>query len=328
MPEASPQIDINEAAPPTLNHIIGQSRAVQQLRIALEAHYTDRAEMTGGEPPALPHILLVGPPGVGKSLLAKIIAKELGVELHEALAQNIYSPYHLHGLMMMAEAGDCVFVDEIHELNSMAQTTLYRALEERRLFLPTAPGEERKELSLPSFTFCGATTDEWTLTKPLRDRFKLILRLDYYTDEELTQLVAQRSRRLGWSISDAAIKGIAARGRGTPRLALRLLEATRRVARAEGASTVTIEHFRRMCEVDGIDSIGLDPLEQRFLQLLKDADGRPVRLNVLATRLGLPRQTIERVIEHDLIRLGLINKSDVGRTLTPDGHQHVSRLQQ
>lgn len=325
MPDAAATMDLNEAAPPTLNHVTGQKRAVKQLKVALDAHIADRTDAATHAAPAFPHVLIVGPPGVGKSLLAGIISRELGSKLHEEIAQNILSPGHLHGLLMVADKYDCIFVDEIHELHAFSQTTLYKVLEKRIIFLRSGPTGERKSVTLPPLTFVGATTDEWALTKPLRDRFRLILRLEHYSDDELAQLVAQRARRLGWSITDAAVKGIAARGRGTPRIALRLLEAARRSARAEGASNINIDHFRRMCEVEGYDALGLDPLEQKYLQILHDSGGVPVRLNVLATRLALPRQTIERVIESDLIRLGLIGKDDAGRMLTAEGQRHVRR---
>ena len=315
--------DATNTAPPTLDHVIGQKQAVRQVRTALEAHITDRADARG-EVPALAHCLLIGSAGVGKSLLSAIIARELGTNLHQELAQNIVSPGHLHGLMMLVKAGDCVFVDEIHELHPVAQTTLYRAMEERRLFIQTGFNQERKPTVLPPFTFIGATTDEWGLTKPLRDRFKIIIRLDYYTEHELTELIAQRARRLRWSISDEAVKGIAARAKGTPRLALRLLDAARRTARAEGSSHISTDDFKRMCEIEQIDRLGLDMVEQKYMQLLKDGQGEPIRLNVLATCLKLPRRTVERVIEVELLRLNLISTADSGRTLTARGLQHLN----
>jgi holliday junction DNA helicase RuvB len=189
------QTNINDASPPTLDHVIGQKRAVQQLRVALDAHFNDRA--ASSDEIALPHLLMVGPPGVGKSMLANLVSRELGSNLHEELAQNIQSPGHLHGLMMLAEVGDVIFADEIHEALPLVQTTLYRCLEERRLFL----GGDRKSITLPPFTFVAATTDEWALSKPLRDRFKIVLRLEHYSESEIASLVIQRGTRLGWPMT-------------------------------------------------------------------------------------------------------------------------------
>jgi holliday junction DNA helicase RuvB len=309
----------NNAGPPTLDHVIGQKRAVQQLRTALDAYYNDRA--ASSEEQAFPHVLLVGPPGVGKSLLSQITAAELGAKCHEELAQNIASPGHLHGLMMLAEPGDVIFVDEIHELLPQVQTGLYRCLEERRLFL----GGDRKSITLPPFSFVGATTDQWALSKPLRDRFKIVLQLEHYAEAEIAELIGNRAKRLRWAINEDAIKGIASRGRGTPRIAIRLLEAARRTARAAGDTTITEAHFDRMCQIEGVDGIGLDSLERRYLELLRDAQG-PLRLNMIATQLALPRRTIEGVIEGELIRLGLVTKCEEGRMLTAAGSQHLTAV--
>jgi Holliday junction DNA helicase RuvB len=317
--------EIQTGAPPTLDHVVGQRRAIQQLKVAIEAVINDRAAApSGSEPPALGHLLFVGPSGTGKSTLSGIVAKELGATCHEELAQNIATPAQLQGLMMLADPGDVIFIDEVHELHPLVQTTLYRALEERRLFLPAGPRGERNSITLPPLTFIGATTDEYRLSAPLRQRFKQVVRLQHYSDDELGQALAQRARRLGWSIEPAAIAELATKGRGTPRLAIRLLEAARRVSRAEGATTISAEHVRRMMDIEGIDSIGLDSLERRYLQILKGSSSA-VRLNVLATMLGLPRRTIEVVIESDLLRLGIVTKDDDGRILTPKGREHLAR---
>lgn len=312
---------ISDAAPQSIYKIIGQTRAVQQVKVALDAYFNER--ISKPEEAALPHTLLIGPAGTGKSMLASLVATELCVGFHEELAQNIKSPKHLQGLLLLAEPGDCVFVDEIHELPPTVQTTLYRCLEERRLFL----GGERKSIKLPAFTFIGATTDQWALAKPLLDRFKITLRLQHYTDDEIAKLVKQRIAVLGWSITDEAIAGIASRGRNTPRLALRMLEACRRHQLAENAETITDAHLQRMCEVEGFDELGLDITERKYLELLQQSQGA-LRLNVLSTCLALPRKTVEQIVESELIRLGLVTKTDEGRMLTAAGLAHLKKLKQ
>jgi Holliday junction DNA helicase RuvB len=317
--------EINLGAPPTLDHVVGQQRGVQQIRTAIDAIINDRAAAAAGsEPPALGHLLLAGPPGVGKSTLSQIIARELGSQCHEELAQNLATPAQLQGLMMLADAGDVVFCDEIHELPPTVQTTLYRCLEERRLFLPSGSGA-RTSIILPPVTFIAATTDEYRLSKPLRDRFKIVVRLEHYSNGELTQLLSQRARRLGWVVSDVAVADLASKGRGTPRIAIRLLEAARRVSRADGSDTITIEHVQRMMEIEGIDYLGLDALEQRYLKILGES-ANPVRLNVIASMLSIPKRSVESVIEADLIRLGLVFKDDDGRMLTAAGREHLACL--
>jgi Holliday junction DNA helicase RuvB len=315
--------DISQGSPPTLDHVIGQKRAIQQLKTAIEANINDRAATGGGEAPALPHILMVGPPGVGKSMLSQIVAREVGSRLHEELAQNVLSPAHLQGLMMLADPYDVVFMDEIHELATVAQTTLYRCLEERRLFLPSGSKGQTHSIVLPPFTFIGATTDEWRLAAPLRHRFKIVIRLQQYSEIELGQLLAQRARRLGWQVEEAATHELAVKGRGTPRVAIRLMDATRRVARAEGADAISARHVARMREIEGVDCLGLDVVEQKYLQILAGSSS-PVRLNVLSTMLALPRRTVESVIESELLRLGLVSKEEQGRILTSKGREHLA----
>lgn len=301
---------------PTLDHVVGQTRAVNVLRTAIDAYFFDRSK--SGDDKAFPHTLITGPAGTGKTLLSEIVAKELAANLHMELAQNVRFPEHVHGLLMMLEPGDVLFLDEVHELPQVAQVTLYRALEDGKLFLG-----KKQVVTLPPWTLIGASTDEFRLTKSLRDRCKLILRLTHYSEDEMAKLVYQRARRLGWSIDDSAVAAIGKRSRGVPRLAVRLLESTKRIASAEGTESLTAAHVERMCQMEGIDFLGLDHIEQQYLRLLRAADG-PVRLNVIATHLGLPRRTIEAVIEADLIRLGLVTKSEKGRMLTANGRQHIA----
>lgn len=300
----------------SLNHVVGQQRAVNVLRTALDAYWHDRSKKCNGE--AFPHLLMCGPGGTGKTLLTELIAKELCTECHVELAQNIGNTGQMQGLLMMLEPEHILLIDEIHELSETVQVSLYRAIEERKLFL----GGNRKPVNLPPFTLIGATTDEYLLTTSMRDRFKILLRLTHYSDHEMAALIAQRAKRLGWEIEASSVTELAGRSRGVPRLAVRLLDSAKRVASSKGMDRIETEHVAEMLVLEGFDALGFDPVEQRYLSLLKETQG-PVRLNVLATHLGLPKQTIE-LFERDFIRLGLISKGDKGRALTPQGIEHVN----
>ena len=300
----------------SLNHVVGQERAVTVLRTALDAYWHDRSK--NGAEEAFPHMLMCGPGGTGKTLLTELVAKELCTECHVELAQNIGNSGQMQGLLMMLEPEHVLLIDEFHELNESVQVCLYRALEERKLFL----GGNRKPVNLPPFTLIGATTDEYLLTPSMRDRFKILLRLQHYSDDEIARLIEQRATRLGWEIDTQSIKALAIRSRGVPRLAVRLLDAAKRVTSSKGLDRIDQAHVDEMLAIEGFDGLGFDPVEQRYLSLLKETQGS-VRLNVLATHLGLPKQTIE-MFERDFIRLGLITKSDRGRSLTPKGVEHLN----
>lgn len=299
----------------SLDHVVGQQRAVAVLRTALDAYWHDRSK--SDEPHPFPHLLMCGPGGTGKTLLTELIANELCTKVVVELAQNISSIGQMQGLLMMLEPEHILLIDEVHELSDTVQVCLYRAVEERLLFL----GGNRKPITLPPFTLIGATTDEHLLTTSMRDRFKILLRLTHYSDEEMRLLLSQRAKRLGWEIDEDCLCELAKRSRGVPRLGVRLLDAAKRIASANATDEILHDHIRQMIAIEGVDDLGFDPVEQRYLALLKEHQG-PLRLNVLSTHLGLPKATIE-MFERDFIRLDLITKSDKGRSLTPKGIEHV-----
>ncbi|MEW4454520.1 Holliday junction DNA helicase RuvB C-terminal domain-containing protein [Bremerella sp. JC817] len=301
---------------PTLNQVVGQQRAVRVLRTALDAYWNERSKT--GEEGAFPHFLVTGSSGTGKTTLTELVARELCTKVEVQLAQNLQSIQHIQGLLMFLEPGHILMIDEIHQLNDTVQVCLYRALEERKLFL----GGNRKPIVLPPFCLAGATTHEFLLNTSMQQRFRILIRLEHLTEGEIALLIAQRAKRLGWQIDADSVAELAKRSRGVPRLAVRMLESARRVCSAKADEIITPEHVTEMLDMEGIDALGFDPVEQRYLQLLKEHQ-RAMRLNVLATHLGLPRQTVE-MFESDFIRLGLVTKNEKGRSLTPAGLEHLN----
>lgn len=308
----NPANDVGEVAPTSLNHLIGQQSVVAQVRVAVEAGFADGKKFD--------HALLVGPPGVGKSALAKVIAEEMACGFHEVIGQSIKNPADLNALLLEAQDKDVVHIDECHEMKKPFQTALYLAIDKRQIFLQGG-GSKPQSIPIADFSLLLSTTDEYSLLQPLRDRMKLLLRFDFYTVEELGEILRHRIRALAWQVDESLLPLIAQRSRGTPRLALRLLQSCRRVCRAEGVSSMTAEHLERACQLEQIDGLGLGPAEQRYLSIVAEGAGR---LNVIASRLGLPARTVSQVVEPFLIRAGLVVKDDGGRRqLTAEGREHL-----
>ena len=307
--------ELNDVGPTSIAHIIGQTSVIKQVSVALDAAFADGKKFDSA--------LLVGPPGVGKSALARVIAEEMASGFHEVLGQSIVSPADLNALLLGARDKDLIHIDECHELLKPFQTALYLATDQRRLFLQgRRQGKSPQSIPLADFTLLLSTTDEYCLLQPLRDRMRLVLRFDFYTTDELTILLRQRSRALEWEVDEEVLPLVAQRSRGTPRLALRLLQSARRVSRAQGATVVTAEHLQNACELEQIDELGLGPVEKKYLAILGEGGSR---LNVVASMLGLPSRTIAQVTEPFLIRAGLVVKDDQGRRqLTALGREHLS----
>lgn len=304
--------EINEVTPTSLRHIVGQRAVVEQVRVGIEAAFADTKKFD--------HSLLVGGPGLGKTQMAAVIACEMASECHEILGQSIKSAADLNAILLATKDKDVVHIDEAHEMKKEYQTSLYRAIEGRKLFVQ---GRSSKVQSIPlaDFTLLLSTTDEYCLLQPLRDRMKLVLRFAFYSTDELTTLVKQRNVALGWKADEEIFPLIAQRSRNTPRLGLRLLQSARRVCRSESESTITMAHLEKACQLEGIDSLGLGPTEQQYLRILAEGDSR---LNVVASRLGLPVRTVSQVTEPFLIRAGLVVKDDQGRRqLTALGREHL-----
>lgn len=231
--------DIADAAPTALAGLIGQRLVVDQVKVALDAARQDGKKFDNA--------LLTGPPGCGKTQTAKVIAAEMGCDYLEVLGQAITSPADFNALLLGAKDRDVILIDEAHELEKEFMTALYLACDQRRVFLQSRAKGGPQSIPLADFSLLLATTDEYKLLQPLRDRMKLTLRFGFYSTEDLVELLRQRSRPLRWAVDERVLAPIAARSRGTPRLALRLLQSCRRVARSEGENTITLDHLERAC---------------------------------------------------------------------------------
>ena len=233
-------LDINEARPTSVRHLIGQPSVSEQIIVALDSAQQDNRKCD--------HSLLVGPPGMGKTAAAQVIAAEMATDFLEVLGQSLKGVADLNALLLEATDRSVVFIDEAHELSKSLQTALYLALDQRRVLLQgSRRGSSPVGIPLQDFTLLLATTDEYQLLQPLRDRMRLTLRFQFYRPEDLETIARMRAASLGWDVGDNLFPMIAQRSRGTPRLALRLLQAAHRVSRAEASEVITIAHLDRAC---------------------------------------------------------------------------------
>src|SRR5436190_12462160 len=304
--------------PKSLGEFVGQEAARENLRVFIEAA-RHRGE-------AMDHVLFFGPPGLGKTTLAQIVARELGVGFRATSGPVIAKSGDLAALLTNLEEGDVLFIDEIHRLNPVVEEVLYPAMEDRALDLMIGEGPSARSvrIELPRFTLIGATTRQGLLTTPLRDRFGIPVRLNFYTVEELDQVVRRAARLLGVDLTDDGAREIARRSRGTPRIAGRLLRRVRDFAHASGEDSISAEAADKALSRLEIDALGLDAMDRRYLTMIADLyGGGPVGVETLAAGLSEPRDTIEEVIEPYLIQLGLIARTARGRCLNGRGYAHL-----
>jgi Holliday junction DNA helicase RuvB len=304
--------------PRRLDDFVGQERTKEQLEIALEA-----ARARGD---ALDHVLLVGPPGLGKTTIATIVREELGVGLRTVAGPALERKGDMAAILTGLEPRDVLFIDEIHRVNRAIEEILYPALEDFRLDIIVGQGAGARTLTLdlPPFTLVGATTRTGLLTTPLRDRFGMTFRLGYYAPAELASIVRRSARILGIETEDAAAEEIAGRARGTPRVANRILRRVRDVAQVRHAGAVTLEIAREALELLEVDEAGLERTDRELLSTISEKfGGGPVGLSTLAVSLGEETDTIEDVYEPYLLQLGFVQRTPRGRVITALGRAHI-----
>jgi len=297
--------------PLSFGGFVGRTETVENLKMWIAAALA-RNE-------SLDHVLFSGPPGLGKTTLAFIIARELGTNILSTSGPALERPRDLVGILTSLQEKDVLFIDEIHRINPQVEEYLYTAMEDFEVPVVIDPGPHSRtiKISLKPFTLVGATTRVGLLTAPLRSRFQISERLDFYTDEELEQIAKNSARKLKIEIEDAAARLIASRSRGTPRITNRFLKRIRDVAHARQSEVITVEVAAEGLRRLGVDEHGLCEMDRKILGAIARAGGRPVGLKTIAAVVGEQEDTIEDVYEPFLIRKGLLEKTPRGRVLTP-----------
>src|SRR5213595_2952298 len=315
----SPQEEAFERSlrPLELNEYIGQEKVRSQLEIFVQA--------AKGRSEALDYVLLFGPPGLGKTTLAHIIAREMGVNLRQTSGPVLERPGDLAALLTNLEPRDVLFIDEIHRLSPIVEEILYPALEDFQIdiMIGEGPAARSVKLDLPPFTLIGATTRAGMLTNPLRDRFGIVARLEFYTAEELTRIVTRSAKLLDIALDPAGALEIAQRSRGTPRIVNRLLRRVRDYAEVRAAGRITHEVADAALSMLDVDASGLDVMDRKLLRCVLDKfAGGPVGIDNLSAAIGEERDTIEDVLEPFLIQQGFLQRTNRGRIATALAYRH------
>jgi holliday junction DNA helicase RuvB len=306
--------------PATFDEYVGQPKLVANLRI-----YAEAAKRRGD---ALDHVLFSGPPGLGKTSLAHILARELGATLHLTSGPALVKKGDLAGLLTALAPRDILFIDEIHRLAPAVEEALYPAMEDCRLdvVLGAGLGAQTMEMKLERFTLVGATTRTGLLASPLRDRFPIQERLDYYGPAELCEIAVRAARKLGLPVDPAGAEELARRARGTPRIAIRLLQRARDFAQVEGDGTLTRRIVDLTLERLEVDARGLDAMDRRILATVIDVfGGGPVGIDAVAAAVGEERDTLEDVYEPFLVREGYLARTPRGRVALPQAYAHLGK---
>ena len=308
----------NSLRPKQLSDYIGQDKVKENLSVYIQA------AKARGE--ALDHVLLYGPPGLGKTTLAGIIANEMGVNIRITSGPAIEKQGDLAALLTNLQEGDVLFIDEIHRLNRSVEEVLYPAMEDRALdiIIGKGPSARSIRLDLPNFTLVGATTRAGQLSAPLRDRFGVIFRLELYSPEQLSEIVRRSAGILGIEIDERGARQIASRSRGTPRIANRLLKRSRDFAEVKYNGVITEEAAEDALSRMEVDGLGLDAVDRRLLTaMIKNYNGGPVGLETIAAAIGEEAVTIEDVYEPYLMQIGFLSRTPRGRCVSPAGYKHL-----
>jgi Holliday junction DNA helicase RuvB len=304
--------------PVSFDEFVGQNKIKDNLKIFIQA--------AQGRGEAIDHMLFCGPPGLGKTTLAHIIAKEMGVQIKATTGPVLERPADLAGILTNLGEHDVLFIDEIHRINRMVEEYIYPAMEDYciDIMIDKGPSARSVRLNLPKFTLIGATTRAGLLTAPMRARFGMINRLDYYTHDDLEQIILRSAKILGVSIDPAGAREIAQRSRGTPRVANRLLRRVRDFAQVEGDGNITAAIAQRSLLRLEVDEVGLDDMDKRILEaIIKKFNGGPVGLNTLAVAVGEESDTVEEVYEPYLIQEGFLMRTPRGREATERAYRHL-----
>lgn len=317
--QREPVLD-NILRPKTLSEFIGQDKLKERLSLIISA------AKKRGEP--IDHTLFVGPPGVGKTTLALILAEEQNVQIKVVSAPSIQKSGDLVALLTSVAENGIIFIDEIHRLSPSLEEILYSAMEDRcvNIVVGKGPGAKILSLKLPPFTLLGATTRPALLSNPLRDRFGFIGTLDFYTQNEMVKVIERSQKILKVGLSEEAIIEVAKRSRGIPRIANRLLKRIKDYIDVKGQKEIGLEDTKKVLDLMGIDEYGLDDLDRKILLALKDKfSGGPVGIKTLAAVLNESPETIETIYEPYLLRIGFIQRTLRGRIITPLGLTHIMR---
>jgi holliday junction DNA helicase RuvB len=307
--------------PQTLRQYIGQDQVKENLDIYIKAARMRKE--------TLDHVLLYGPPGLGKTTLAVIIANEMGVNIRTTSGPAIERPGDLAAILTALEPGDVLFIDEIHRLQRTIEEVLYPAMEDFCLDIVIGKGPSARSvrLDLPPFTLVGATTRAGSLSAPLRDRFGVLSRLEYYKEDQLKNIVLRTAEVFGTEIDDQSASEIARRSRGTPRIANRLLRRVRDFAQVRGNGIIDLALAREALELLQVDRLGLDHIDHKLLKgIIERFRGGPVGLDTIAASIGEEAETIEDVYEPYLLQIGFLQRTPRGRVVTPSVYQHFGMV--